>query len=202
MDRITRQTTTTLLLESLKDPGRDAVWREFDARYRPVLCAIARKVGLKPAEAEEIAQETLAEFVRAYREGKYDRTKGRLSSWIIAIARHRIAMRWRSKGRAKEKRGDSALGELNNRTHLTRVWAAEQERVIFARAWEMLRTTGRTAEKTLKAFELVAMRGMPAAAAAADCGMTLEEVYIAKNRVTKRLRELVEELTAAYGEDS
>jgi RNA polymerase sigma-70 factor (ECF subfamily) len=201
MGRISRQTTTNALLESLKDPGHEAVWREFDARYRPLLCSIGSNLGLSPADAEDVAQETLVEFVKAYREGKYDKTKGRLSSWIIAIARNRIAMRWRAKGRARVRPGDSALEGLSNRTRMTRIWAAEQERVIFARAWDLLRTTGRTAEKTLKAFELVAMRGTPAEAAAAECGMTVDEVYIAKNRVTKRLRELVEELTAAYGEN-
>jgi RNA polymerase sigma-70 factor, ECF subfamily len=194
-------TTTTLLLESLKDPARDSVWSEFDARYRPILIAFSRQLGLNDADAEEVAQETLAEFLRAYREGRYDRTKGRLSSWIISIARNRISDRRRKWARRKEHRGDSALADLSNRTRLTRVWAVERQRVIFERAWELLRTTGRTAEKTLKAFELVAMRGTPPEAAAAECGMTLDEVYIAKNRVTKRLREIVEQLTDAYGEE-
>jgi RNA polymerase sigma-70 factor, ECF subfamily len=200
MSRLSGQSTTTKLLEALKDPHQDAVWREFDARYRPVLCAIGRNLGLGPADAEDVAQETLVEFVKAYRAGKYDRTRGRLSSWIIAIARNRIAMRWRSKGRARVKRGESAMAELPNRTRMSRVWEAERERVIFARAWDLLRTTGRTADKTLKAFELVAMRGIPADAAAKECGMTIEEVYIAKTRVTKRLREVVDQLTEKYSE--
>lgn len=202
MSPITRQATSTSLLESLKDSKNDAVWREFDARYRPILCAFARNMGLKPADAEEIAQKTLTEFVKAYQEGRYDRSKGRLSSWIISIARNHIAMMWRSNGRSKEKCGESALVVLRNRTRLTQIWTVERERFIFARAWETLHTTGRMSEKSLKAFELVAMHGTPPAAAAAVCGMTLEEVYIAKTRVTKRLREMVEELTAAYGEDS
>lgn len=179
----------------------DAVWREFDARYRPVLCGIARNVGLTPTDAEEVAQATLVDFVRAYRQGSYDRSKGRLSTWIIAIAYNRIATHWRSQGRAKQRRGDSALQDLPNRPHLTRMWAAEQQRVIFARAWELLRTAGRTSETTLKAFELAAIRGTPPAVVAAECGMTLDEVYVAKTRVSKRLRELVKELTAAYGEE-
>lgn len=195
------KTTTTALLESLKDPGQDAVWREFDARYRPVLCAFAQKIGLNRTDAEEIAQGTLVEFMAAYREGRYDRSKGRLSSWIIAIARNQIGRRARFKGRAAEHRGDSALGQLHDPAQATRLRAAEQKRVIFARAWELLNTAGHTAATTLRAFELVAVRDMPPAAVAAECGMTLDEVYVAKSRVSKRLRELAEELTAAYGED-
>jgi RNA polymerase sigma-70 factor (ECF subfamily) len=193
--------TTTLLLDSLMDPARDAVWTEFDARYRPILTAMALRVGLDRAEAEDVAQETLAEFLRAYRQGRYDRGKGRLSSWIIAIAQNRALMRLRSRARRGGARGGSALVDIGDATGLTQIWQVEQERAILARAWNTLRSTGRTAEKTLRAFELVALRGTPAAGAAAECGMTLDEVYIAKNRVTKRLREIVAELTSAYEED-
>lgn len=193
--------TTTVLLDSLKDPARDSVWVEFDARYRPILTAFGRQFGLNRADAEEVAQETLAEFLRAYREGKYDRTKGRLSSWIISIAQNRALMRRRSLARRAALRGDSALVDLRNPAHLTQVWRAEQERAIFARAWEALRATGRTSDRTLEAFELVAMRGVPSEAVAAQCGITIDEVYAAKNRVTTRLRELIEELTRAYEEE-
>lgn len=195
------KTTTTALLESLKDPGQEAVWREFDARYRPVLFAFARKLGLNRTDAEELAQAALVEFTRAYREGNYDRSKGRLSSWIIAIAHKQVAMRWRAKGQVAERRGESALGQLDSPAHMTQVWAAEQERVILARAWQLLTTAGRTSAATLKAFELVAMRDVSPAAVAAECGMSVEEVYVAKSRVSKRLRELVEELTAGYTEE-
>ncbi len=64
---------------------------------------------------------------------------------------------------------------------------------------EVLRE-GRTAEPTLRAFDLFAVRGVPAEEVARECGMTVDEVYTAKNRVTGRLREIVEELTAAWRE--
>ncbi|MCC6678088.1 MAG: sigma-70 family RNA polymerase sigma factor [Phycisphaerales bacterium] len=194
-------TTTTALLESLKDPGQDAVWREFDARYRPVLFALAQRIGLNRTDAEEIAQATLVEFIAAYRAGRYDRSRGRLSSWIIGIARNQIGKCARSKGRAAEHRGDSAIAQLHDPAQATRLWAAEQKRVNLARAWEMLLAARRTSAATLKAFELFAIRGTPAAAVAAECGMTIEDVYVAKSRVSKRLRDLVEELNAAYRED-
>lgn len=197
----THKTTTTALLASLKDSNEEGVWREFDDRYRPVLHAFARKLGLNRTDAEELAQSTLAEFTQAYRDGRYDRSKGRLSSWIIAIARNQAAERWRARGRAAGGRDDSVLDQVPDEQHATRLWTAEQERTIFARAWELVCSAGRTSESTLKAFELVAIRGMPAAAVAAECGLTVDEVYVAKSRVSRRLREVVEELTAAYTED-
>ena len=79
--------TTTALLEALLDPADDEVWQDFDRRYRPILIAFAQRLGLPD---EDAAQDTLTRFVRSYREGKYDRDRGRLRSWIIGIARHCI----------------------------------------------------------------------------------------------------------------
>lgn len=188
-------------MESLKDPGQDAVWREFDTRYRPVLFAFAQKVGLNRTDAEEVAQTVLVEFLQAYRAGRYDRSKGRLSSWIIGIARNQIAKHARVRGRAAGNRGDSVLGQLDDPARATGLWAAEQQRVIFARAWALLLAPGRYSETTLQAFELVALRATPAAAVAVECVIPIEEVYAVKSRLSKRLRQLVEDLTAAYEED-
>jgi RNA polymerase sigma factor (sigma-70 family) len=192
-------TTTTVLLELLKDPAQQAVWREFDDRFRPLLTAFGRRLGLDAGEAEDVAQETLVEFVRAYQEGKYDRSRGRLSSWIISIAQNRILHRRLVVGRAAGRQGESALADLSDPARLTAVWEEEQQRLIIVRAMEVLRA-GRTLEPTVRAFELVALLGVPAKEAARECGMTVDEVYTAKNRVTGRLREIVEELTAAWRE--
>ena len=192
--------TTTVLLESLKDPAQAGVWREFDARYRPLLTAFAARLGLEAGEAEDVAQEALVEFVRAYRAGTYDRSRGRLSSWIISIAQHRISHRRRAVGRAAARRGESALVDLSDPARLTAVWEDEQRRLIILRAMEVLRA-GKSAAPTLRAFDLVAVRGVPVEEAARECGMTVDEVYTAKNRVAKRLREIVGELTAAWRED-
>lgn len=194
-------TTTTLLLESLKDPAQDAVWREFDLRYRPLLVSFGRSLGLSPEDAEEVAQESLTGFVRAYRQGKYSRERGRLSSWIIAIARNRIADRRRVLAKRAGQRGESAMIDLRNDAQLTQLWETERRRNIYFRALDMLREGGKTEERTMLAFELVTLRGVPAQSAAAECGMSVDEVYVAKNRVTKRLRAIVEKLTAAYAED-
>jgi DNA-directed RNA polymerase specialized sigma24 family protein len=56
-------------------------------------------------------------------------------------------------------------------------------------------------DRTLTAFELVGLRGVPAAQVAEQCKMTIEQVYVAKSRVAKRLKELVEEMTRAFEED-
>ena len=80
-------TTTTVLLDGLYDPANSVVWRQFDQRYRPIIIGFARRLGLTDDDAADIAQETLVRFVKEYRAGKYDRTRGRLRTWIIAMVR-------------------------------------------------------------------------------------------------------------------
>jgi len=45
------------------------------------------------------------------------------------------------------------------------------------------------------------LRGVPVGDVAERCGMTTDQVYVAKSRITKKLRRAVEELTSAFEED-
>ncbi|QOJ01702.1 MAG: RNA polymerase sigma factor [Phycisphaeraceae bacterium] len=200
-----RTATTTLLLDSLKDPANQDVWTEFDARYRPVLVGFARHLGLGPDDAADVAQQTLLEFVAQYRAGRYERGRGRLSSWIISIARFRVLDVMRTRGRRHEARGATVLGGIEDESlseeRANQAWEENRRRAIISLALTNLRERAKIEEKHVRAFELVALRGVPPEEAAAECGMTVDQVYVAKNRVTKRLREFVDEMTRAYEED-
>ncbi len=74
--------TTTLVLEQLLD-SEAAVWSVFVDRFRTPVVRVAQEFGLDAEGAEDVAQETLTDFMRAYREGKYDRTKGKLRSECV-----------------------------------------------------------------------------------------------------------------------
>lgn len=191
--------TTTRLLDSLKESIAGDTWIAFDARYRPILMGIGRAAGLTEAEAEDAAQQALAEFARDLRAERYQRGKGRLRSWLMGIARHRIIDVLRAR---KGHRGDSALSDAPDDATMTSTWETEQRRLILEEALVRLKKETRTADRTIKAFELAAIRGMPAEAVAAECGMTVDDVYVAKNRVTARLRAIVEQITSEYSEDA
>lgn len=196
--------TTTKMMEDLRDPQNAGAWSSLNARYRPILFGFGKRLGFSADDAAEIAQDALVEFAIAYRAGKYERGKGRLSSWLIGIA-HNLAFDLRRQRKAREKALHSALdnfeGEISDDARLTHVWEQEQQSAILAEAFSLLRQSSRTEESTLRAFELFALRNMPAEAVAAECGINVESVYVIKNRLTSRLREIVHELTIAYRED-
>ncbi|MFI4915910.1 MAG: hypothetical protein ACIAS6_05305, partial [Phycisphaerales bacterium JB060] len=113
---------------------------------------------------------------------------------------------WRSSRRWRGARGGpgaaQALGEsaqeLPEEAQLAGMWEAERKRAIMARALDDLRRTSRTEENTLRAFELLAIHGVPAAEVAAQCALSVDAVYGIKNRLTTRLRDRVAQLAETY----
>lgn len=91
--------TTSTLLDALRDPDRTDAWRELDGRYRPILLPLARRARLNDADAADAVQETLADVFRAYRENRYDRSRGRLRQWMNGIARLKSADAQRQRAR-------------------------------------------------------------------------------------------------------
>ena len=189
--------TTTALLEALLDPSDDEVWRDFDRRYRPILVAFARRLGLPAEDAADAAQDTLTRFVRSYRDGKYDRGRGRLRSWIIGIARHCIYDIHQRRA-TDPKRGMSAISELPDETTLNAMWDEECEHEILRQGISELRQQTRTEEGTIRAFEMLAFDGRTPADIAEELNISLNDVYLAKHRCLKRLREILSHLKHLY----
>ena len=190
--------TTTLLLARLNDSGDVEAWRLFDGRFRGVVVAAGVRLGLSEPDAEEAAQETLVQAVRDYQAGRYDRTKGRLSSWIVAIAHHRITDAKRSRRRVHEIDPEVLSEHRPEEDEVAEAFELAMERRIFEEAWTRLQAEGGSDPRTLQAFELTAMRGVPAKEAAAQTGLSVEQVYVAKNRVANRLRNMVEEIDRVF----
>lgn len=190
--------TTTEILERLKEPTNDPIWREFEARYRPVLVAVARKMGVSATDAEDIAQEALLRFVRNFREGGYDRTRGRLRDWMIGIARNCIREAQRKAGVRRERHGLSAVDLPATDIDIDAIWDAECAAAIFERALHELKTRTRLSDRTIRAFTLLVVDQYAPEQVAEELGMTLDSVYAAKHRCATALRKIKRRLENAY----
>jgi RNA polymerase sigma factor (sigma-70 family) len=186
--------TSASLLEGLRHPANDTVWRSYVDRYRPVIVAFAMRLGLAPDDAEDAAQEILLEFSTAYREGKYDPQKGRLRSWLFGIARNQVASR-RRRRRDREiaagvGAGDSGiLDQVPDTADPDAVWEEEWRRAILGQCLDEVRRE--VQPQTFEAFELFALREWPAERVAERLGITANAVFGAKRRVLQRAREIL-----------
>ena len=186
-----RWVTTTVVLESLRGSD-EAAWGRFVSRFRGPIVRFARDQGLEPDEAEDAAQETLMDFVRAYRQGQYDREKGRLSAWLFGIAHRRVLNAGRKMARRPRPLGaghQTAFWEsLPDEQAARRSWDQSWQQAVLEQCLDQIRTE--MEPKTIRAFEAFAIQRRPAMDVARELGVSRNAVFIAKHRVLKRILEL------------
>jgi RNA polymerase sigma-70 factor (ECF subfamily) len=189
--------TTSTILHDLRDLENRSAWEEFVARFRPPLVSFARGMGVPGAECEDVAQETLLAFVRSYQDGKYDRERGSLSSWLFGIAHRQTLMHLRREKRHDPPR-DAALpsgapdGTLPDPRFATTHWDVTWEAFVFQECYRRVRSE--LTDETRRAFERVVLDDAPPEQAAAELGVPVKAVYNAKHRVLKRVREVRAEM--------
>lgn len=190
--------TTTTLLAELNDPRSDAAWDGFLHRFRVPVSSFLRGQGIPEADLEDVAQDVLVTFVELYRGNRYDRERGRLSSWLFGIA-HKLVLRQRARRRRLDEKIEATEGaEASPEDSAS--WD------LWSRYWNefLLRESLRRARdefspQTFAAFELTALKGEEAERTAQELGIDVKAVYNARHRVLSRMRQLRLEIE---GEDT
>jgi RNA polymerase sigma-70 factor (ECF subfamily) len=198
MQAETNSITTTTLLQALLESRNDAAWRTIDDRYRPIVLRLAERAGLSSEDAADVAQETLAQLVQDYQDGKYDAQRGRLRAWMIGIARHRIADVLRRRAVDRDLRQLASQAEVPDSSEFSRLWDIEAARVLLERAVDELQRSSRLSTKTVEAFRLQVIEEVPPEQVMERLNMSLRAVYLAKHRCLRRMGEIVEGLRRAY----
>lgn len=194
--------TTSTILGGLRAFDDRAAWERFVARFRTPIVRLALAQGLAPADADDVAQETLLAFADGFRAGRYDVAKGRLSRWLFGIAYRQVQRARVARGRraAETPLGDGTTDgalELADEAAATRSWDVEWERSILAQC--VARARVEVQPQTFRAFELTAFENRDAADVASELGVDVKAVYNAKHRLLQRIRELrhsIESLSA------
>lgn len=186
-------TTRPSVLIRLRDAADADAWRLFLTTYGPLLHGYCRRRGLQDADAADVAQDVLLKVVRALRTFAYDPTRGRFRDWLGTVTRHQVGRFF-----ARRARGDDAVGGDDDERFARLPAEADPEWSGVFNA-HLLRTAlarvrPHFEEATWLAFSAVWIDQRPAGEVAAELGLPIEQVYVAKSRVVKRLREAVLEL--------
>lgn len=186
------ETRASLILR-LQDPDDIAAWDEFAAIYAPVVFRSARRLGLQDADADDVVQEVLSAVARSVKDWIARDDRGAFRSWLYRIARNiAIDFLTRRRHRPWSAGGDEAAGVLNEveaTANVSSQFDIEVRREIFTRASEMVRS--RVNDKTWQAFHRTAVLGQPIDTVAAQLGVSVGSVYIARSRMMKQLRNAV-----------
>jgi RNA polymerase sigma-70 factor (ECF subfamily) len=190
--------TRPSLLLRIRDPRDGRAWGEFVEIYAPLVYGFARKQGLQSADAADLTQDVLRAVAGAAGRLDYDPGRGSFRGWLFTVVRNRLrnflASRQRV-GRRGVADGERVLAEWPApEADESALWEREYEQRLFAWAVEQVRPTCQ--ETTWRAFWLTAVEGRSGKEAARTLGISQAAVYLAKRRITTRLRECVRELQA------
>lgn len=184
-------TTSVTLLERLRQPAEEEAWARFVQLYTPLIYHWARRAGLQDPDAADLVQDVFVVLVQKMPDFEYDQHKS-FRSWLRTVTLNK----WRD----RQRRGAAHQGS-GNHVALTELPCPEPDEVfgyaeyrqrLLARALQVLQPQFQP--KTWTAFWEHGMQGRPAAAVAAELGMTTGAIYAAKFRVLSHLRETLDGL--------
>jgi RNA polymerase sigma factor (sigma-70 family) len=188
--------TRLSLLVRLRDAGDDAAWSQFVDLYAPLVFGLARKQGLQDADAADLTQDVLQAVSGGIRTFEYDPCKGTFRGWLFTVARNKLRNFLAAQKRPGRGSGDSGdqvrLHELPAREEDQAAWwDQEYERRVFAWAADQVR--GAFQVSTWQAFWMTAVEGKTGPQVARALGMSVAAVYLARGRVTEKLKRTIRE---------
>lgn len=191
MDRAsTNATDVSLLMKVGLDPGNQSAWRDFVQRYGRQVFLWCRHWHLQEADAEDVTQNVLLILAEKMRDFRYD-PSGSFRAWLKTVAHNAWTKYVSQQRRSGQGSGSTdaqlSLQSISARDDLATRLEEEFDREVLDLA--MLRVAQRVAGNTWKAFEMLAIHGVSGAEAAAQLGMQVGTVYVAKGRVQKLVQE-------------
>src|SRR5262249_11939773 len=162
----------------------------------------ARKRGLQDADAADLMQEVLRSIASSVHRLDYDAARGTFRGWLFTVTRNKVFNFLESRGRRVQGSGGSRVQQRpGQRADIgegtSGEWEADYQRSLVAQATERIK--GEFQAATWSAFLQTAMEGRTPAQVAAQVGLSVGAVYVAKSRVIARLRQEIERL---QGEES
>ncbi len=183
--------TSASLLEQLRGQSDGAAWQRLVELYTPLLHGWLRRHGLQPSDVDDIVQDVLAVVVREMPHFRHNRRTGAFRRWLRTILVHRLRDFWRAHRTRPRATGDSELLRLLEQLSdpdggLSRLWDEEHDRYVVRRLLERIETE--VTPSTWQAFRRVVVEGRDEETVAAELGLSVNAVFIAKSRVLSRLR--------------
>jgi len=179
--------TSASLLDQLRLQPDGESWRRLVELYTPLIHGWLRRQAVPPADADDLTQEVLAVVVRELPQFQHNQQQGAFRSWLRTITVNRLRAFWRTR-QARPAAGGEVLDQLEDPNSLpSRLWDREHDQHVMRRL--MAYVEPEFTPTTWQAFRRVTLNGEKAAAVAADLGMTVNAVLLAKSHVLRRLRQ-------------
>jgi RNA polymerase sigma-70 factor (ECF subfamily) len=184
--------TSLSLLELAGRNGDAKAWRRLEEIYAPLLRSWLRRQGVSDTDADDLVQEVLLAVSRSLPQFEHVGRAGAFRSWLRRTLVFRLRDFWRSRDYRPVAPGGTSWGErldqlADDGTALSREWDRAHDEFAMSRLLEQVRP--RFEARTWEAFRRQVLEGERADRVAAELGLSLNSVYVARSRVLKTLRQ-------------
>lgn len=195
--------TSTTLLHRLRDVADEDAWDDFVRRYTPKVFEWCRKNNLQDSDAADVTQQVLLKLVSTMRTFEYDASRGSFRGWLKTVTSNTV----RDLGRQWQNRNIRAAGDTAGVNQMNAICDERALNELSGRIEahyreELLREAEaqvrvRVQPATWQAWHATAIDARSVNEVATEVGMSVSEVYVAKSRVNKMMREVVQRMESA-----
>ncbi len=184
--------TSATLLERLRDRADAEAWQRLVELYTPLLTGWLRRHALQPSDVDDLVQEVLAAVARDIGRFEHNRRVGAFRHWLRTILANRLREFWRAQRARPTATGESDFADIlaqleDSGSGLSRLWDREHDEHVVRRLLAMIEP--QFTPSTWQAFRRLVLDGERPDAVAAELGLSVNAVFIAKSRVLQRLRQ-------------
>ena len=183
--------TSLSLLARIRQSDDSDSWNRLVELYAPLMRGWLRSYEVSGADADDLVQDVLTVVSQELPKFNHNERTGAFRSWLRRILVNRLQNYWRRRKQPPPAKGGSSLLEQlkqleDDNSGLSRIWNEQHDRDVIARLIDLVRP--RFQPKTWEAFRRQMFDGQKPGQVAAELGMTLGSVYMARNRVLAALR--------------
>ncbi len=185
--------TRRSLLSRIKNWENQEGWHDFYNTYWRLVYGVARTAGLTNPEAEDVVQETFLHVAKNIPKFCYDPAVGSFKNWLLHMTRWHIVNQLRKRPKACEPlHGNGSTGRQTStaeRVPDPRGGVLDEQ---YEQAWKrnlqdaaLQRVKAQVKPKQYQAFFLYVIKALPMKEITGLLGVTPNQVYLAKLRITR-----------------
>lgn len=188
-------TTNHTLLQKMRD-GDETSWILFKKFYSPLIATRGKDYKLDPTEIDQLIQDVLVACFQEHVLKNYDKSKGHFRDYLRTITSRKAKDIIDS--RPKLKSIDNLDSDIMQDKDAFEVqWDSEWKDFITEKAMEELRES--LDSNDLMAFDMYVNQGRPPEEVAGIFGITVNQVYLLRSRIVKKLKATIARLETDLG---
>jgi RNA polymerase sigma-70 factor (ECF subfamily) len=182
--------TSLSFLKSLCEHPNEESWRRFVDLYAPLIRGWLCRYQVAAHDADDLAQEVMTVVVRELPQFKHNEHRGAFRTWLRVVAVNQLRALWRSR-RGELPAGNDNVARMldllaDDSSSLSQLWNQQHDQHVANQLMTLIRP--QFEPQTWEAFRRTVLDNQKPATVAAELGMTVNAVLLAKCRVMSRLR--------------